>query len=649
VTTASYERIPEIAAESYDSAVAHGLRALWETKPGLIGWLSTVDHKEIGIRYIVSAFLFLLAGGVEALILRLQLARPELHVLTPEQYDQLFTMHGVTMILWYAFPVLTGFSVFLQPLLIGTRDMAFPRLNAFTYWVFLFSGIFLYASFAIAAAPNAGWFNYTPYASRPFNPGLNIDFYALANILLGISTTLGSINFVVTIVRQRAPGMSINRLPIMSWGTLTVSLGLIFAMPSVTLAFFFLWMDRQFGTHIFESGGGSQPLLWQHLFWIWGHPWVYAIVLPAISMISQTLPVNCRRPLVGYTAVALATVLTMVLGFGVWVHHMFATGLSTLALSFFGVVSILIVIPSAVSFFAWIATIWTGRPVLNTSFLFCAGFLIVFVIGGVSGFMTGAVPVDWQLTDTYFVVAHIHYVLIGWNLFAVMAGIYHWFPKMTGRLLNERLGFWNFWLMFIGFNVGFFPMHISGLLGMPRRVYTYPAGMGWDTLNLITTIGSYVFAAGVVLLLVNVVVSRRRGQAAGPNPWDADSLEWATPSPPPPYNFVVFPAIASRMPLWEDRLQISAFRSSLGRGMILNHGKEIIATTAVDAQPEVILKMPEDSILPLLCAIALTVGFVGALTHIWWLVGLSAVIALALTLIWLWPRDRLAQTADVHP
>ena len=649
MTIASYQRIPEIAAENYNSPVAHGLRALWETKPGVIGWLSTVDHKEIGIRYIVTAFVFLLAGGVEALILRLQLARPELHVLTPEQYDQLFTMHGVTMILWYAFPVLTGFSVFLQPLLIGTRDMAFPRLNAFTYWVFLFSGIFLYASFAIAAAPNAGWFDYTPYASRPFNPGLNIDFYALANILLGISTTLGSINFVVTILRERAPGMSINRLPIMSWGTLTVSLGLIFAMPSVTLAFFFLWMDRQFGSHIFESAGVSQPLLWQHLFWIWGHPWVYAIVLPAISMISQTLPVNCRRPLVGYTAVALATVLTMVLGFGVWVHHMFATGLSTMALSFFGAVSILIVIPSAVSFFAWIATIWTGRPVLNTSFLFCAGFIIVFVIGGVSGFMTGAVPIDWQLTDTYFVVAHIHYVLIGWNLFAVMAGIYHWFPKMTGRLLHERLGVWNFWLMFIGFNVGFFPMHISGLLGMPRRVYTYPARMGWDTLNLITTIGSYVFAVGVVVLLVNVVMSWRRGQLAGPNPWDADSLEWATPSPPPPYNFVVIPAVASRMPLWEDRLEIGAFRSSLGRGMILDHGKEIVATTAVDAQPEVILKMPEDSILPLLCALALTLMFVGALTHIWWLVGVSAVIILVLTLIWLWPRDRLAQTADVHP
>ena len=512
---------------------------MWETKPGVIGWLSSVDHKQIGIRYIVTAFLFLIVGGIEALIFRLQLTSAELHLLTPEQYDQLFTMHGITMILWYAFPVLTGFSVFLQPLLLGTRDMAFPRLNAFTYWLFLLSGVVLYAGFAVGAAPNAGWFNYTPLASRPFNPGPNIDYYAMANILLGISTTLGAINFVVTILRQRAPGMSINRLPIMSWGTLTVSVGLIFAMPSVTLAFFLLWMDRQFGTQFFaKSPSEGQPLLWQHLFWMWGHPWVYVIVLPAISMVSQGLPVNCRRPLVGYTAVALATVLTMVLGFGVWLHHMFATGLSDLALAFFSTVSLIIVLPSAVSFFAWIATIWTGRPVLNTSFLFFAGFLIVFIIGGVSGFMTGSVPVDWQLTDTYFVVAHIHYVLIGWNLFAVMAGIYHSFPKMTGRLLSEKIGRWNFWLMFIGFNLGFFPMHISGLLGMPRRVYTYPENMGWDTLNLITTLGSYLFAIGFLLLIVNVIISLRRGPIAGPNPWDADSLEWATPSPPPPYNFV---------------------------------------------------------------------------------------------------------------
>ena len=360
-------------------------------------------------------------------------------------------------------------------------------------------------------APDAGWFNYVPYSGAEFNAGPNIDFYALANILLGISTTLGSINFIVTFLRLRAPGMSLNRLPIMSWGTLTTSFGNVLAVPAVSLAFFLLWTDRHFGTHFYDAQAGGHPLLWQHLFWMLGHPWVYVIVLPALSMVSQALPVLCRRPLVGYTAVALATVLTMVLGFGVWLHHMFATGLPPLSLAFFSAVSIIIAIPSAISIFSWLGTIATGRPTFSTPFLFFAGFIFVFVIGGVSGFMTGAVPTDWQLTDTYFVVAHIHYVLIGWNLFAVMGAIYFWFPKITGRMLSERIGRWNFWTMFIGFNVGFFPMHILGLIGMPRRIYTYPDGMGWGTSNLIVTIGSYVLALGFLLFVINVVVSLRRG------------------------------------------------------------------------------------------------------------------------------------------
>jgi len=645
MTAAEYSRTPRIAARDYQSELASRLRELWQTKPGVIGRLSSVDHKEIGLRYIVTAFAFLIVGGLEALVFRLQLTRPNASVLTPEQYDQLFTMHGATMILWYAFPILTGFSVYLQPLVLGTRDMAMPRLNAFTYWVFLFSGLFFYVGFAIGSAPNDGWFNYVPYASRQFNPGLNIDFYSLANILLGISTTLGSINFVVTILHMRAPGMSINRMPILSWGTLTISVGNLFAMPSVTLAFFMLWMDRQFGTHFYGPPQG-QPLLWQHLFWMWGHPWVYVIVLPALSMVSEGLPVCCRRPLVGYTAVALATVLTMVLGFGVWLHHMFATGLPNIALAFFSAVSLIIVIPSAVSAFAWLATIWTGRPVFNTAFLFFAGFIFVFVIGGVSGFMTGSVPVDWQLTDTYFVVAHIHYVLIGWNLFAVMGASYFWFPKMSGRLLDERLGKLNFWLMFIGFNLGFFPMHISGLMGMPRRIYTYPEGLGWDTLNLLITIGSYVLALGFLIFLVNVTVSLRRGRIAGVNPWDAATLEWTTPSPPPSYNFVVIPELASRMPLWESRLAEGSYRSQLGQGMPLDHGKETLGTTTLDAQPDGILRMPEDSIIPLLLAIALTAVFAGLIAQLWWLVAIAFVIGLGLQLIWLWPRAELGERRE---
>jgi cytochrome c oxidase subunit I+III len=638
----------EVEPAGYDSAVARKLQKLWETKPGIVGWLSSVDHKDIGIRYIVTAFLFMGAGGIEALIMRLQLARPNSATLSPETYNELFSMHGITMILWYAFPVLTGFSVYLQPLILGTRDMAFPRLNAFTYWVFLFSGLLLYSSWLLGAAPNAGWFNYVPYASKPYNPGPNIDFYAMANIFLGVSTILGSLNFIVTILRLRAPSMSLNRLPILSWGTLTISVANILAVPSVTLAFFMLWMDRQFGSHFFNTAQGGQPLLWQHLFWLWGHPWVYVIVLPAIAFVSQALPTLCRRPLVGYAYVALGTVATMIFGFGVWVHHMFATGLPNMALSFFSAASIIIVIPSAIAAFSWLATIWTGRPQINTAFLFFAGFIVVFIIGGVSGYMTGSVPIDWQLTDTYFIVAHIHYVLIGWNLFAVMGAIYVWFPKMTGRLLDETIGRWNFWLMFIGFNVGFFPMHILGLLGMPRRVYTYPEGMGWDAWNLVISAGSYLFAVGFLLLLVNIAVSLRRGKPAGANPWDADSLEWSTPSPPPPYNFVTIPIVGSRHPLWEERLRETGQRSILGRGITLDNGKEALATSPLDAEPNRIVTMPEDSIAPFLLTLAVTALFVALMAHSWIAVAAAVVLTLALTAWWLWPRGMKValQTSD---
>ena len=440
--------------------LARRLSEIWEDPPGIAGFLGTVDHKKIGIRYIATAFVFLLLGGIEAGVMRLQLAGPDLSLLTPEQYDELFTMHGISMIFLYAGPVLSGFSNYLWPLLFGSRDMAFPRVNALSYWIFLLAGIFIYASFLVGAVPNDGWFGYVPYANSDFNPGHNIDFYTLGLIFLGISTTAGAVNFVVTFLRTRAPGMSINRVPILVWGTLTVSVANILVIPCVSLAFFLLWADRNLGTHFFDVSAGGQPLLWQHLFWMFGHPWVYAIVLPAMGMVSDALPTFCRRPLVGYSLVALATVATMTLGFGVWIHHMFATGLSNMSLAFFSGASIFIAVPSAVAVFSWIATIWCGRPVFTTAFLYFAGMIVLFVIGGVSGFMTASVPVDWQLTDTYFVVAHIHYVLIGINVFPVVGALYYWFPKFTGRMLDERLGRWNFWVMFIGFNVGL-PAHAS--------------------------------------------------------------------------------------------------------------------------------------------------------------------------------------------
>jgi cytochrome c oxidase subunit 1/cytochrome c oxidase subunit I+III len=640
------ERTPVIARTGEGSPETAALTKTWEGKPGLAGWLCTVDHKEIGIRYVVTAFLFLLIGGVEALLIRLQLAQPNQKLLTPEQYSQLFTMHGVTMIFLYALPVLSGFSNYLWPLMLGSRDMAFPRLNALSYWVFLFAGIFLYSSFPLGKAPDGGWFNYVPYSSLAYNPGPNIDVYALGMVLLGISTTVGSINFIVTHARTRAPGMSINRIPILVWGTVTASAGNLLAVPAVSLAFFLLWMDRQAGTHFFDSTAGGQPLLWQHLFWMFGHPWVYAIVLPAMGIVSDALPVFCRRPLVGYTAVALATVTSMVLGFGVWVHHMFATGLPLLSLSFFSSASFVIVIPSAVAVFAWIATIWTGRPVFTAAFHFFAGFVLLFVIGGVSGFMTAAVPVDWQLTRTYFIIAHLHYVIIGINVFPVLGGILYWFPKVTGRLMNEALAKVSFWVSYIGFNVAFFPMHILGILGMPRRIYTYNTGLGWDTPNLVVTIGAFFFGAGILLFLTNVVVSVRHGRLSELNPWDAASLEWSTPSPPPAYNFAVIPVVASRYPMWEDRLDEGPERSSTRIGMVLDQGRETLGTTLLDAEPDVILRMPGDSWLPLLLALAMSALFVSLLLHSPWFAGIASVLTFAITAGWLWPERRLGQIGN---
>ena len=612
---------------------------IWETAPGLYGWLATVDHKEIGIRYLCTAFFFLIVGGVEALTMRIQLAQPGLKLLSPEAYNQLFSMHGVTMIFLYALPMLSGFSNYLWPLLLGSRDMAFPRLNALSYWVYLFAGIFLYISFPLGQAPNGGWFNYVPNTELQYDPGINIDIYSLGLIFLGISTVVGSANFVVTLLRCRAPGMSVNRLPILVWGTLTASVANLLAVPAVSLACFLLWMDRRYYTHFYAISGGGQPLLWQHLFWVFGHPWVYALVLPGMGIVSDALPVFCRRPLVGYTLVAISTVSTMILGFGVWVHHMFATGLPVVALSFFSAASFVIAIPSAIAVFAWIATIWTGRPQFKTPFLFFAGFVLLFVIGGVSGFMTASVALDWQLTDTYFIVAHLHYVLLGINVFPVVGGIHFWFPKFTGRMMDERLGKWTFWTMFIGFNLAFFPMHLIGLMGMPRRVYTYSAELGVGGYNLLISFGAFLFAAGILLLLINVIRSRTAGAVAGPNPWDAPTLEWSVSSPPPPYNFAVIPVVASRHPLWEDRLNETTDRSTIHYGLVLDESKETVGISVLDAEPDVILKMPGDTLLPLLAALGMMAIFCGMLFTNYWVIAAGAIWIALVLLVWLMPRD----------
>src|SRR5689334_837499 len=628
-----------MAATVVERPVIERLEKTWETPRGWRGALSSVDHKTIGIRYLVTSIIFLVIGGIEALLMRTQLAVSGEHVLSAGTYNQLFSMHGVTMIFLYAAPVLSGFSNYLWPLMLGSRDMAYPRLNALSYWVYLVAGIFLYTSLPLGMMPNAGWFDYVPYAERTYNPGLNIDFYALTVLLLAISTTVGSINFITTLFRTRAPGMSLNRLPIIVWGTLTASVSNIVALPALSAAAVMLYLDRRLGTRFYDASAGGHPLLWQHLFWMFGHPWVYIVVLPAMGIVSDALPTFCRRPLVGYTFVALATVTTAMLGFGVWLHHMFATGIPPLALAFFGAASILITLPSAVAVFSWLATLWDGRPWYPAAMKFMLGFIALFVIGGVSGVMTAAVPFDWQLTDTYFVVAHLHYVLVGINVFPVIAGVYYWFPKITGRMMDERLGTWNFWAMFVGANLVFFPMHIVGMLGMPRRIYTYPGGLGWDVYNSIETVGAFLFAAGVVLFAWNVLISRRRGAIAGPNPWDGPTLEWSTPSPPPPYNFAVIPVIGSRHPLWEDRLGEGSARSILARGPVLADGRETFATTPLDAEPAAIMRMPEDTYVPLALAVSLGVVAYGLLFSLLWLAALGLIGVAVSAIAWLWPDD----------
>jgi len=525
-------------------------------------WIMTTDHKKIGIMYIVTAFFFFLAGGTEALLIRTQLAVPNGKVLTPEIYNQVFTMHGTTMIFLFVMPMLTGFGNYVVPLMIGARDMAFPRMNAFGYWVVLFGGLFLNISFLFGQAPNAGWFNYAPLnelttgcgtTAITCTPGANTDFWALGILMLGISSISASLNFVVTILKLRAPGMTVNRMPLFTWMTLITAFLLLFALPSVTAASILLLLDRHLGTHFFQAGAGGDPLLWQHLFWSFGHPEVYILILPAFGMISEILPVFSRKPIFGYTFIAWSGVAIGFLSFTVWAHHMFAVGLPLVAQAFFATSTTLIAIPTAVKIFNWIATTWGGKLRFTASMLFALGFIAMFLIGGLNGAALAIVPFDYQVTDTYFVVAHLHYVLFGGTVFAVFGGMFYWFPKMTGRLLNERLGKLQFWLMMIGVNLTFFPMHILGLLGMPRRVYTYPSGYGWDELNLLATIGAFTIAVSIMVFLWNFVTTMRSGEKAGGDPWDAYTLEWDTTSPPVVYNFETIPTVRSRRPFYDKK------------------------------------------------------------------------------------------------
>jgi cytochrome c oxidase subunit 1 len=572
-------------------------------------WITTVDHKRIGALYGVTAFIFFLIGGLEAMMMRIQLARPENTFVSPDVFNQLFTMHGTTMIFLAVMPLSASFFNFLVPLMIGARDVAFPRLNAFSYWVFLFGAIFINLSFFLGGAPDTGWFGYSNLTSSQFSPGHGVDFWAVGLQILGIASLAAGFNFIITILNMRSPGMKLMRMPVFVWMTLVTSFLIIFAFPIITVALVFLLFDRLTGTNFYAPAMGADPVLWQHLFWLFGHPEVYILILPAMGIVSEVLPTFSRKPLFGYPVVVYSGIFIGFMGWGVWSHHMFAVGLGPIADSFFALTTMLIAIPTGVKIFNWIATMWGGRLELKTAMLFAIGFISMFIMGGLSGFMHASPPADLQQTDTYFVVAHIHYVLFGGSMLGIFAGLYYWFPKMTGRLMNEGLGKLHFWLTIISMNVTFFPMHFVGLLGMPRRVYTYAPNMGFDTLNLLSTVGVFGITASLLVFIWNFLSSSRRGPPAGPNPWGGATLEWAIPSPPPPYNFGTVPTVHSLDPLWGKD------GADLARAANQVHGH---------------IHMPPDSVWPVVSALGMTMLMSGMVFG-WW-VGIPGLILMLLGL-----------------
>ncbi|HEV8674709.1 MAG TPA: cytochrome c oxidase subunit I [Methylomirabilota bacterium] len=581
---------------------------------GLAAWLTTVDHKRIGLLYGVTAFVFFLVGGVEALLIRLQLAFPDGRVVSAERFNELFTMHGTTMVFLALMPLSAAFFNYLVPLQIGARDVAFPRLNAFSYWVFLLGGLFINSGFLYGAAPHAGWFGYATLTEKPFSIGPHTDLWLVGLLLLGTSTLISGLNFLITILNLRAPGMSFLRMPMFTWTTVVTSLLIILAFPPLTVALILLLFDRFFGTSFYLPAGGGSPVLWQHLFWIFGHPEVYILILPAMGIVSEVIPTFARKPLFGYVAMVYATALIGFFGFGVWAHHMFAVGLGPIADSAFSLASMIIAVPTGIKIFNWLSTAWGGALRLRTSLCFAFGFIAMFTIGGLSGIMHASPPVDLQQTDSYFVVAHLHYVLFGGTVLGLFAGIYYWWPKMTGRMLDERLGQLHFWLMLLGMNLTFFPMHFLGLMGMPRRIYTYPAGLGWETWNLVATAGAATIGLSILVFLGNALRSAARGPAAPADPWDGRTLEWAIPSPPPAYNFATVPTVLRRDALWLTK-HPDARGPGLADAAALVSGREPI-------------HMPPPSAWPILTASAMLVLSVGALVHEV-VVGLGAALTIA--------------------
>ncbi len=536
-------------------AIDHRARPIGDR---LHDWVVTVDHKKLGILYIIYGIVFLIIGGIEAAIIRIQLIVPHNHFVSPEVFNRMFTMHGTTMIFFVVMPILFGFGTYLIPLMIGARDMAFPRLNAFSFWLTAFGGLLLYYSFiggnglyGAGNAPDVGWFAYAPLTARAFSPGHSTDFWTLGLLVSGFGSIGTGVNFITTILCMRCPGMTLGKMPLLAWLNLIVGGMVIFAISPLTAAQIMLSIDRYLGGHFFDTQAGGSAVLWMHFFWIFGHPEVYILVVPAFAFVSEIVPVFSRKPIFGYPVMVAATVCIGFISFSVWAHHMFTVGMSSSGNTFFTVTTMIIAVPTGIKIFNWIGTMWGGKIQFSTPMLFCTAFLFQFLIAGLTGIMLGASPFNWQLGNSYFVIAHFHYVIVGGIVFAIFGAFYYWFPKMTGRMYSETLAKWHFWLFFIGFHLTFDFMHIPGILGMPRRIYTYEPGRGWEIWNLIVTIGVFFQALGILVFVFNLLRSLAKGEPAGSDPWDAWTLEWSTTSPPPEYNFAKIPVVRSRRPLWD--------------------------------------------------------------------------------------------------
>ena len=562
---------------------------------GIWGWITTIDHKRIGILYGVTSFLMFLTGGIEALIIRIQLGGPEANIVSPEVYNQLFTMHATTMIFLGVMPMSAAFFNYIIPLQIGARDVAFPRVSAFSYWTFLSGAIVLKLSWLGGGAPNAGWFGYAPITGAAYNPGHGIDFWIISLQILGVASLAAAFNFLTTIINMRAPGMSLMRMPLFTWMSFVTSFLLIFAFPVITVALVELFRDRYFGMNFFVTSAGASPVLWQHLFWIFGHPEVYILILPAMGIVSEILPTFSKKPLFGYPFIVLSGVVIGFMGWMVWSHHMFTVGLGPVANSVFALTTMAIAVPTGVKIFNWLGTMWGGTIEFKTPMLFAIGFVFLFIIGGLSGVMHAIPASDAQQQDTYFIVAHLHYVLFGGAIVAIFGGIYYWFPKVTGKLLDEKIGKLNFWLMFIGMNITFFPQHWLGMDGMPRRVYTYDADMGWNLWNGVSTAGSLLLAFSILIFIHNVVRSLRKGEVAGPDPWDARTLEWSISSPPPEYNFKEIPQVTGIDQFWIDKKE----------------NEKVVSETSAEVD-EHSIHLPQPSYWPFICSMGLLMAGYGA-------------------------------------